>query len=66
MPTPMTSWTFDQASGWLYPDRQQETPVAHCEECGGEIYPGEKCFHITSTDRYFCYDCISEVVAAED
>lgn len=22
-------------------DRQQETPVAHCAYCGGEIYAGE-------------------------
>lgn len=46
------------------PDPQQVQPFARCPECGGEIYPGERCYRIGW--RYYHLDCVDEVIADED
>lgn len=46
------------------PDRQQERPFARCPECGGEIYPGERCYKIGW--RYYHMECVDEVIADEE
>ena len=46
------------------PDRQQEQPFARCPECGGEIYPGERCYKIGW--RYYHMECVDEVIADEE
>lgn len=36
-------------------DSQDETPVAHCEKCGGEVYNNETMF--LSDGKWLCSDC---------
>ena len=42
-----------------------EKVVAHCHECGGEIYEGDKCFKVMGTRKVFCNDCILQVDSAD-
>lgn len=54
---------YEPASGIEIADRQQEPPVCHCAECGGEIYPGERVFRVCFTDICYCENCIIEECA---
>lgn len=37
-----------------------EEPIAHCSNCGCEIYESEPRYRVYFTDTYFCVDCISK------
>lgn len=47
-------------------DKQQDLPVARCAACGGEIYPGEKCYRIIFRAEVYCPNCIVMEEADDD
>lgn len=49
-------------------DPQEVRPACRCEWCGGEIYPGQRCWRIGGplSDYVMCDGCTFESVAEEE
>ncbi|OUM21561.1 hypothetical protein [Butyricicoccus porcorum] len=42
------------------PDPQEEQPVAYCDYCGGEIYPGDSAYIPAEFDGMLHADCVKD------
>lgn len=44
-----------------------ESPLYHCDSCGGEIYEGEEdCYYNRYTGKWYCDDCMCQRTAERE
>lgn len=43
-----------------------ESPLYHCDSCGGEIYEGDEAFYNYFTERWYCDDCVRRRTAERE
>ena len=43
-----------------------ESPLYHCDSCGGEIYEGEVCYYNGYTECWYCDDCVRRRTAERE
>ena len=43
-----------------------ESPLYHCDFCGGEIYEGDEAYYNSFADRWYCDNCIRRRTAERE
>lgn len=57
---------YDTAMGMGIPDPQDVRPLCRCNECNGDIYPGERVYRGYYSGLLYHMDCLIEVIAGDD